>query len=381
MDRRRFFSLAPAAALAAVPAVAQSEDGFTTLFNGQSLRGWDIVDGPESAFYAKSGELLSSPSSIFPCWLRSARQYENFDLRLESFVKGWIDGGVYLHAPEHGRPTWCGEQVKIFHQEDKDPRSNSFGALFPLVAPSKVNVKPGEWNQIRIVSDWPRLQVWTNGELVQDRNLEQMPEFRHRLRSGYLGLSGLGYPIRFRNIRIKELPSTERWENLYETEADFGKWFISETHANAPALFTPLGGVLRGDGSGHLATKEQYRDFQLHLYIRGPVHHNGGVLFRSEGKGLAGKRHYEVQLHNVEEAHYPTGSLYYFKRSIYPRIEDEKWYLLQLMVKDNRCLVRINGEDVMEYDKLDNLEPGHVELQAHQPGKWMEYKHIRIKRL
>ena len=77
-----------------------------------------------------------------------------------------------------------------------------------MVAPLKVNVKnKGEWNTFRILMDWPRLRVWTNDEAVQDLDVETVPELRHRLRSGYLGLESLSYPIRFRNLRVRELPS------------------------------------------------------------------------------------------------------------------------------------------------------------------------------
>ncbi|HSB16087.1 MAG TPA: DUF1080 domain-containing protein [Bryobacteraceae bacterium] len=378
---RRAFLFTPAF----LPAIlgAQSEEGFAPLFDGQTLNGWTIRDGPESAFYARDGEIAASPSSIHPCWLRSGRQYENFDFRCEFFVKGWIDGGVYLHAPEHGRNTFCGMQVKIFHQLDKTPMSNSMGAIFPLIAPSKVNVRSdGQWNTLRMLMDWPQLSVWVNGEQVQDLNVEQTPELRHRLRRGYLGLSGLGYPIRFRNLRIKELPDKEQWQYLFEADADLEKnWFVSESAERAPAKFEAMNGVLRGDGAGHLATREKYRDFVLQLYVRGPRHHNGGILIRSLGRGLSDPRHYEIQIHNVEEAHYSTGSLYHHKRSIYPRIEDDQWFLMQVVAQGRKCLVRVNGEDVMEYDQLENLEEGHIELQAHQPGVWLEYKHIRVRRL
>ena len=87
----------------------------------------------------------------------------------------------------------------------------------------------------------------------------------------------------------------------------------------------------------HLATLEQYRDFELALYVRGPKEHNGGVLVRSEGKGLAGKRHYEIQIHNVADAHFATGSLYYFKRAAYPRIEDGQWYPMQIRMQGRNC--------------------------------------------
>jgi hypothetical protein len=205
-----------------------------------------------------------------------------------------------------------------------------------------------------------------------------VPELRHRLRRGYLGLESLSYPIRFRNLRVRELPAKETWEVLYDRPEDFAKWQVS----SGTPLFEPHGAILRGDGNGQLGTIQTYRDFILHLYIRGARYHNGGVIFRSVPKSQASQnRSYEIQLHDVEGAHYATGSLYSIKRSIYPRIEPEKWFLLQLVVQGTTCLVRINGENVLEYDGLQNLEAGRIELQAHDPGRWLEYKEIKIRRL
>jgi hypothetical protein len=138
---------------------------------------------------------------------------------------------------------------------------------------------------------------------------------------------------------------------------------------------------VRGDGLGHIATKQLYRDFELQLYIRGARQHNGGVLFRSAGKGLTDPRRYEIQLHDVPEAHFPTGSLYYHKRATYPNVRDEQWFLFQLMAKGKSCYVRIDGDTVLEYDELTDLEPGHIELQAHQAGRWLEFKRIQIRTL
>ena len=241
---------------------------------------------------------------------------------------------MYLNAPEHGRPGQCGLKVNLFHQIDKEPHSNSMGSIFPLVAPKRADVhKHGEWNRLRILNDFPTLRVWINGELVQDLRLDSHPEFSKRLRQGPIGLVTLGYPFRFRNLRMKELPSKLTWTTLYDGPKDMDKWFVSETNERAPVRFEPLGRVLRADGLGHIATKELYRDFEMQLYIRGARQHNGGVLFRSAGKGLHDPRRYEVQLHDVPEAHFPTGSLYYYKRSKYPNVRDEEWFLFQLYAK------------------------------------------------
>ncbi len=355
---------------------ADTEPGFTSLFNGRTLAGWRIREGPESAFYVRDGAIVIHEGSNYPTWLSTQRQYENFDFRCEFFLRGWSDSGVYIHAPEHGRNSQAGLKVNVFHRQDKVPTPESMGSIFPLIAPLEVNVKnQGEWNRMRILSDWPELKVWINDSLVQDLNLQRLPELRHRLRQGYIGLESLSYPVRFRNLRIRELPSKEVWETLYDSPEDMAKWFPLQK-----AKWDALGHVLRGDGLGYLATRESYADFELQLYVRPSKHSNGGVMFRASGEDPS-KSRYEIQVHDVEEAAFPTGSLYGYKRAVYPRIEPERWFLFQLIVKRRACLVRINGETVVDYRELEHLEPGPIMLQAHQAGRWIEYKHIRVKRL
>jgi hypothetical protein len=376
MLRRTF-----ASSVTLVPALAsqQNPGASAPLFDGRSLAGWSIQDGPESSYYVNGGAITGSPSAAFPAWLRTDRVYENFELDLEFFLKGWMDGGVYFSAPSHGfRKSSCGFKISLFHQVDPEPRNNSMGSIFPLIAPRVVNVRnKGEWNQLRIRLDWPRLQVRCNNEVIHDLDLEQHPELKWRLRSGHIGLETLSYPLQFRNIRIRELPSKQRWDVLYAGPSDIARWKLTEPNERFPARFETFGPVIRADGLGNLTTLETYKDFELQMYIRGVRHHNGGVLFRSKG----GRERYEIQLHDVDEAHYPTGSLYFHKRAGYPRIAPEEWFLFQLAAFGQNCLVRINGETVLEYDKLETLDAGAIELQAHQNGRWIEYKDIRIRRL
>jgi hypothetical protein len=369
--RRTFAAAAASPLLAQVP-----ETGFRPLISGSGLSGWTVEQGPESAFAAADGEIRVTAAGNSPAWLRSAGSYENFDFRGEFFVRGWIDSGIYLHAPRWGNAMDAGLCVKLFHKQE-EPKPEGMGAIFPVLAPSAVNVKSrGEWNDFRIVMEWPRIQVWTNGERVQDVDLDTHPELRWRRRDGYFGLQTLGYPIRFRNLRVKQLPGRTKWETLYEGAGDLpGNWTVEE----GKAKWEEIGGVLRADGLGHLATKERYKDFALEMYVRASRHSNGGVLFRAEGSGA--KPHYEIQLHDVQVAVYPTGSLYGLARARYPRIAAEEWYPLQLFVEGTRCVVRVNGETVVDYGKLDRLGEGHILLQAHQAGKWIEYADIRVRRL
>src|SRR5207248_6421877 len=94
MNRRTFLG-----ATSTVPLLfqAHAEDGHASLFDGKTLEGWTIQEGPQTAFYVDDGAIVVHESSGFPSWLRSAKQYENFDFRGEFFIKGWMDSGIYFH--------------------------------------------------------------------------------------------------------------------------------------------------------------------------------------------------------------------------------------------------------------------------------------------
>ncbi|WP_238326004.1 3-keto-disaccharide hydrolase [Bryobacter aggregatus] len=348
----------------------------TGLFDGKSLKGWKIENGPETAFYAQDGEIVVHPGSNYPSWLRSDAEYENFDWSGEVFIQNWANGGLYFAAPKHGPPTYCGFKLNIFQKEDNPPLRESVGSIFPVVAPSKVTVRnKGEWNQFRIRMDWPSLKVWWNGVLVQDIDVEKNDELKFRLRRGHLGIESLSYPLRYRNFKITRLPGKEKWEVLYNKPEDLSKW-----NATEKASWEAIGNVLRADGLGYLVSKERYQDFRFECYIRASKNSNGGVLFRGGEDGKADR--YEIQVHDVEGAVYPTGSLYHYERaSRYPRIQPEEWYLFQLVAKGKRCVVRIQGETLVDCEKLERTVPGTILIQAHQKGSWIEYKDLRIQRI
>ncbi len=125
MNRRTFLVTAGVVPAAVRALHAQSpgvEPGFVSLFDGQTLAGWSVQEGPAAAFKAVDGAIVVDQGSNFPTWLRSDKQYENFDFRCEFFLRGWTNSGIYLHAPEHGRNTWVGMKINIFHQQDREPK-------------------------------------------------------------------------------------------------------------------------------------------------------------------------------------------------------------------------------------------------------------------
>ena len=232
------------------------------------------------------------------------REYENFDFRGEFFIRGWMDSGIYFHAPEHGRPIWNGMELHLFHNNEEKPEINSMGAILPVVPPLRINVRnKGEWNTFRILMDWPKLTIWTNDEVVQDLDVERTPELRHRFRRGYLGLQSLAYPIRFRNLRVRELPDKEKWQVLYGGRGAISPSGTSRTASRSSNRWARCcAPTVRATS----APTKSSATSSCSSTCGTPGSITAACCSARAGEGSRG-RHYEIQLHDVEGAHYPHG--------------------------------------------------------------------------
>lgn len=365
-----------------IATVSAVEDGFTVLFDGKTLTNWSIVDGGENAFQVVDGVIHCPGKAHYPCWLKSDKTYENFDLRYEYRYKGWCNSGIFFSAPKYGRKSKVGFEIQIDQlNPDQIPVAMS-GAIFESVPPPKYPDRlNGEWNEGRILFNWPNLKVWINGELIHDLNVEENEDLKYRWRHGYIGLQDMGYQCWYRNIRIKELPSKEKWTVLFDgtsmdgwhveddpTRDDLGRWEFAD-------------GVIRGlDGTTYMVTDGEWKDFELQCYVRTKKNANGGIFIR--WKQLPRDRGNEIQIENIPDSNNPTGSVYGLVRAVQaPFIEDKTWFPMQIIVKDKTVIVRVNGETVARYDDLQIVREGHIALQMHSTGSWIEWKDIRIKEL
>jgi hypothetical protein len=194
--------------------------GFTALFNGKDLTGWQgLVEFPQRAKLTKeelAARQKEANEKYLPHWvvidgvlhydgkgqsLQTSKDYGDFELWVDWKIGPKGDTGIYLR----GAP-----QVQIWD----NPVGS--GGLFNNRAnpskPLKVADKPvGQWNTFRIVMKADKVSVWLNGELVTDNVV--MENFWDRREPtpgpiparGPIELQHHGNPIEFRNIYIKEL--------------------------------------------------------------------------------------------------------------------------------------------------------------------------------
>lgn len=203
------------------------EGGFVPLFNGKDLTGWVVVNVKPDTFYVKDGELVTTghPTGT----IRTEKMYENFILEIEWMHENKTEpgnSGIFVWATPHpvgNTPFPKGIEVQVLVNFETD-WATSHGDVFSVngakckpdrphpkgmerCLPSERRAKGGgEWNHYKIIANNGTIKLHVNGKEVSGVS-EVKP------RKGYIHLEAEGAVCRFRNIRIKELPSTNPAED------------------------------------------------------------------------------------------------------------------------------------------------------------------------
>jgi Domain of Unknown Function (DUF1080) len=306
-------------ALALAPAAgADDKDaGYKPLFNGRDLTGWARVNTAPGTFFVKDGEIITTGKPYG--YLRTDRQYENFVAEFEWMHVNKTEVGnsgffVWGDAlPVVGSPFTRGIEVQVLvNLEYKDRNgaitATSHGDVFSIQGatckpdrphpggwarclPSEHRAKGGgEWNHYKIVANDGAIKLHVNGKEVSGVS-------QCRPRKGYLALESEGAECHFRNLKIKELPSTNPKP---DEAADEDKGFRS--------LFTGLDlsgwktedgawkvndGHLRATGKADLVTQKAYDKYDLLFDCKIPANFRGEWSVGGGGYG-------EFRLANID---------------------------------------------------------------------------------
>jgi hypothetical protein len=205
-------------ALLAVAALSThaAEPGFTPLFDGKTLKGWQLVKGHGPGYVVKDGVLVcpaDGGGNLF-----TEKQYANFVLRFEFKMVDGSNNGVGIRAPLEGDAAYQGMEIQLL-DDDADRYRNLQpwqynGSIYNVVPAKQCCRKPdGQWNEEEITANGSHIVVKLNGTAIVDADLSKItdPEIlrKHpgiRRTTGHIGFLGHGTQIEFRNIRIKELP-------------------------------------------------------------------------------------------------------------------------------------------------------------------------------
>jgi hypothetical protein len=194
----------PAQFLKHIPKSAPDDRGFVSLFGKNARDGWAQC-GP-GEFKLKDG--IATAVGGMGLWWFTNRTFTNFVLRGEFVQEQPIaDSGVFVRFPNPDNDPWVA--VKRGHEfeiGDPNPEKPTWrtGSIYPFKASAKANTPTvGEWNSFEMTCISHNYSVRINDEVVTTWTDPQQ-----RSTSGHIGLQNYDddKTVRFRNLRIKDLP-------------------------------------------------------------------------------------------------------------------------------------------------------------------------------
>lgn len=265
----------------------QGEEGFVPLFDGASLDGWVNVNCAPETWVVVDGMIHCT--GIPTGELRTEKQYENFILELEwRHLRPGGNAGLFvwsepISAP--GVPFLRAVEVQILdHAYGQSPSFTTHGDIFPIHGSTMIPDPPSrgnrsfpaafhslaspQWNHYRVTCIDGRITLAVNGHPVSGGR-------ECNYRKGYIALESEGGIVDYRNIRIKELPSSnpapelvapleEGFVSLYNG-LNLNGWKVEE---GSNGHWKASDWTLRYDGKSeatvkHLWSEKEYRDFVL----------------------------------------------------------------------------------------------------------------------
>jgi len=197
--------------------LAAAEDGFVSLFDGKTLKGWTLVKGQGPGYVPRDGILVCPADGGGN--LYTEKEYGNFVFRYEYRLSPGGNNGVGIRSPLAGDAAYSGMEIQVLddgHEKYKSriKSEQHTGSIYDTIPARTGYQKPaGEWNEGEITANGSRIQVKLNGVIIVDADLMNVKEekvlAKHpglRRASGHIGFLGHGTLVEFRNIRVKTLP-------------------------------------------------------------------------------------------------------------------------------------------------------------------------------
>jgi hypothetical protein len=232
------------ALLIALPGFSQSVNklskkekkaGWTLLFNGKNFDGWRQCNGTampanwvieENAMKVLLGEGKKPGQGANGDILYPGKKFKNFELSIDWKASKAANSGIFFNVREvPGKPIYyAAPEIQVLDNVDASDNkidSHLAGSLYDMLPADPKTVKPvGEWNTIvikmkdgKVTHTQNGVQVvsyslWTSewDTLVNNSKFKTFPGFTEGIaKEGYIGLQDHGYPVWFRNIKIREL--------------------------------------------------------------------------------------------------------------------------------------------------------------------------------
>ncbi len=198
------------------PAYKPEELGFEAMFDGSSLFQWT---GNTTDYVPVNGELVVDPKRGGNGNLYTKKEYGDFHMKFEFQLTPGANNGLGIRTPLEGDAAYVGMELQILDNTSpmyaKLQPYQYHGSVYGIIPAKQGFLKPvGEWNEEEVIAEGNHIKVILNGEVITDGDIVQAtkdgtPDHKDHPgllnKTGHIGFLGHGSPLKFRNLRIKEI--------------------------------------------------------------------------------------------------------------------------------------------------------------------------------
>ena len=169
-----------------------AQGAWTTLLDGTSLKGWNVVG--DANWAVVDGAVQADKGTGF---LVTPVAYGDFQITLDFWVTDDANSGVFIRLSDPKTITAANSyEVNIF---DKRPdQSFRTGGIVDVAKPASVIMTGGKWNSFDITARGTKLTVLINGMKMVD-----VDDTKHA--RGPIALQYGAGTVKFKNVRIRTL--------------------------------------------------------------------------------------------------------------------------------------------------------------------------------
>ncbi|MFK8048117.1 MAG: family 16 glycoside hydrolase [Halioglobus sp.] len=226
------------------------DEGFTLLYDGESLAGWSVIGG-QATFESSGEEIIGTHGPGDNTFLRTDRTFGDFTLKLQMRWEELGNSGVLFRAqqrPENGRAY--GYQFELDSSERAwsggvyDEARRGWIANLESQPDVRKAINLTDWNDIVVVARGANIQTWINGVLAADivDGLDFDGFIALQVHAGDVGI------MRWRHIQIMEheprghpgatMATETDWASEYITSLELGENRFSGTFSEGVARMT-----------------------------------------------------------------------------------------------------------------------------------------------